>query len=103
MNREDFEEVLKKRGMVENCRNIWWKHWEPYQAKFGGNKELLERLVTEVTEKAVKPLAVYKSRGFIFWSFSAIMRKLLEGSHCASSAHLIIILEGSHSGLSAQT
>ena len=45
--------------------------------KFGGSKELLEILVTEVTEKAVKPLAVYKSRGFIFWSFSAIMAKLL--------------------------
>ena len=54
MNREDFEEVLKKKGMVENCRNIWWKHWEPYQAKFGGSKELLERLVTEVTEKGCK-------------------------------------------------
>ena len=54
MNREDFEEVLKKKGMVENCRNIWWKHWEPYQAKFGGSKELLEILVTEVTEKGCK-------------------------------------------------
>ena len=54
VSEKEFNEILEKKGLVENCRNIWWKHWEPYQAKFGGSKELLERLVTEVTEKGCK-------------------------------------------------
>ena len=50
MNREDFEKILKKKEWLKTV-NIWWEHWEPYQVKFGGSKELLEILVTEVTER----------------------------------------------------
>ena len=46
VSEKEFHEILEKRGLVENCRRIWWKHWNKYQIEFGGDKELLEVLVT---------------------------------------------------------
>ncbi len=47
---EEFHEILKKKGLVEECRKLWWKHWKQYPAKSDKSKELLENLV----EAAVK-------------------------------------------------
>lgn len=54
ISEEEFHEILKKKGMVERCRKIWWNQWEPYQIKFGGEKDLLENLIMAVTEKGCK-------------------------------------------------
>lgn len=51
---KEFDEILKEKGLMEQCRKIWWKRWEQYQAKFGGDKESLEKLVTTVIEKGCK-------------------------------------------------
>lgn len=54
VSEKEFDEILKKKGMVEQCRKIWWIQWESYQAKFGGNIELLENTVTAVIEKGCR-------------------------------------------------
>ena len=46
VSESEFDEILKKKGMVENCRKVWWKQWEQHQARFGGSREALENLVT---------------------------------------------------------
>jgi len=50
----EFHEILEKKGMVEQCRQIWWKQWKQYQSEFGGSREVLENLVTAVIEKGCK-------------------------------------------------
>ena len=50
----ESHEILKKKGMIEQCRKLWWKHREPYQVKYGGDKKLLENLVTVVIENGCK-------------------------------------------------
>lgn len=54
VSEKDFDEILKKKGLVEQCRKIWWKHWNLHQAKFGGDKELLENIVTAVIKNGCK-------------------------------------------------
>jgi len=43
ISENEFHEILKKKGMVEQCRILWWKSC---QVKFGGTKEELENLIT---------------------------------------------------------
>ena len=45
ISENEFHKILKKKGMVEQCRTLWWKQWKPYQDKHGGNRETLENLV----------------------------------------------------------
>ena len=26
VSEKEFNEILEKKGLVEDCRNIWWKH-----------------------------------------------------------------------------
>ena len=51
ISENEFDEILKKKGIIEKCRKLWWEQWKPYQAEFGGNEELLENLITIVIKK----------------------------------------------------
>lgn len=51
VSEKEFDEILKRKGVTEQCRKLWWKHWKPYQDKVGGDKESLENFVTAVIEK----------------------------------------------------
>lgn len=51
VSENEFHEILEKKGFVEQCRKLWWKHWDQYQVKFGGDKETLEIIVSAAVEK----------------------------------------------------
>ncbi|OHA49573.1 MAG: hypothetical protein A2Z62_00765 [Candidatus Terrybacteria bacterium RIFCSPLOWO2_02_42_20] len=50
----EFHEILEKKGMVEQCRQIWWKQWKTHQDKFGGSREALENLVIAAIKNGCK-------------------------------------------------
>ena len=54
VSEKDFDEILKKKGLHEQCRQIWWRHWDKYQFKFGGSRELLESIVDAAIKNGCK-------------------------------------------------
>ena len=54
ISEDDFHKILWKKGLLEECRKIYWKHWNLYQIKHGGDKESLENFITAVIEKGCK-------------------------------------------------
>ena len=54
VSEEEFNKILEEKGLVEDCRKIWWGQWDKHQLKFGGDKESLKNLVTAVIKKGCK-------------------------------------------------
>lgn len=54
VSENEFHEILEEKKLMEQCRKVWWEHWKPYQAKFGGSKEALEELVTAAKKNGCK-------------------------------------------------
>ena len=53
VSEKEFHEILKEKNVVENCREIWWKHLNLHQHN-DTDKELLKVFVEVVIKKGCK-------------------------------------------------
>lgn len=54
VSEKEFDEILEKMGVVEQCRRLWWKSLASYQPKFNIDKDSLKNLVIAVTKNGCK-------------------------------------------------
>lgn len=54
VSEKEFHKILEGKGVIKNCRDIWWEHWNQHQIKFGGSIEALENLVSAAVKNGCK-------------------------------------------------
>ena len=38
ISEKEFDEILKKKGIIEECRKLWWKHWKHIKTRLAETK-----------------------------------------------------------------